>query len=123
MHPIEIMLGIGVVAAPVTATAAAIRWKKAFASRSAGWRYWLTLVSLCLSTSVAVIFILMLFRARVVDFYVRYDEYLLWLRMMTAVSLLAVIAAGFGRGAGRVLSLLTAGLVFGFIVLVAAIPP
>src|SRR5689334_13156980 len=115
MHPIEVMLGVGALVAPVTATIAAIRWKKSFVSRPAGWRYWLTLASLVLSSIVGVTFMLMLFRAGFVDFNARYAEYLLWLRLMLVLSVLAVVAAGLGRGAGRLLSLLTSGLVFGFI--------
>ncbi|HEU4416351.1 MAG TPA: hypothetical protein VFT65_16300 [Candidatus Angelobacter sp.] len=123
MHPIEVMLGVGALASPVTAIMAAIRWKRSFASRPPGWRFWLTPVSLVFSSIVAVAFMVMLFRAGFVDFNARYEEYLVWLQVMLVISLFAVLAAAFGRGAGRILSLLTSGLVFGFILLVASIPP
>lgn len=123
MHPIEALLGVGALSAPVTATIAAIRWKKSFVSRPTGLRYWLTLVSLILSASVVVTFILMFFRANFVDSYARYNEDLRWLRLMIVISFLAVIAASFGRGGGRLLSLLTAVFMLGFILLVASIPP
>ena len=123
MHPIEIMVIVGALAAPISGVVGAIRWKRTRQSRPTGWRFWSTFVSLLLSLLVGVEFGFMLIRSAFLDLNAHYDEYLFCLRFMAFTALASLVAAALGRGGGRVWTLVTSFLVLTFVLLVASIPP